>query len=80
MGQGVRSVQEGHPVPELPNKELLLADEVADLFRVSRGTITNWVRDPDKPLKGFRIGRSWLFPRWQVVLMADLLDEAKADR
>jgi excisionase family DNA binding protein len=53
----------------------LLAEEVAERFRCSLGTVYGWARDSTHPLVGIRLGGRWLFPAEQV----EQLEQAKLE-
>jgi excisionase family DNA binding protein len=77
IGQGGSA--SGRPtVPEVQDlPEQLVAEEIAELFRTTTRTVHNWTRDPESPLKGYRIGRRWLYPRAEVLALLEQRAAAK---
>lgn len=37
-------------------------EEVAEICRVTKWTVRQWLSDPDHPLKGIKPGAFWLIP------------------
>jgi len=49
------------------SEEMLTPAEVAEIMKVSRGTVMRWLREegPDK-LTGYKIGRGWRISRSEL--------------
>lgn len=51
-----------------PMDDILKPIEVANAWNIAKGTLENWVRDPENPApKGFKLGRGRVWRRRDVL-------------
>lgn len=57
----------------LPTQPFFTPAEIADILRVHRRTVTNWIKDPDHPLVGVKMSNTlWRVPRENLIKYLEL--------